>query len=245
MGRLRPGQPDGPHPGTRAGRDGGGAVDRLRRRTARQRGLRRRAPARRLRAERLGRRLQPGLPVRGPPAAAAVRRRRRVGLDRCRLAFVRMAAPRGDRRRAHRGAPLPADPDPVPAPADRRPRRPVRHRRRDVLRSVADRHERRLCRAVHRRRLHGVRRDLDGLVEGQGRLLDRHARDRGPARTGAGEQVGGCLRDRCARPADPRAQRARPRPGDPRDDRPHRGPRLHGDQRPTGRRRRRPRASAT
>ncbi len=132
------------------------------------------------------------------------------------------------------------DPDPVPAPADRRPGRPVRHRRRDVLRPVADRHERRLCRAVHRCRLHGVRRDLDGLVEGQGRLLDRHARDRGPARTGAGEQVGGGLRDRCARAADPRAQRARPRPGDPRDDRPHRGPRLHGDQRPAGRRRRRP-----
>ena len=71
-------------------------------------------------AERLGRRLQPGLPVRGPPAAPAVRRRRRVGLDRCRLARLRLAAARGHRRRADRGAALPADPDPVPAPADRR-----------------------------------------------------------------------------------------------------------------------------
>ena len=40
----------------------------------------------------------------------------------------------------------------------------VRPRRRDVLRPVADRHERRLRRPVHRRRLHAVRRDLDGLV---------------------------------------------------------------------------------
>ena len=37
-------------------------------------------------------------------------------------------------------------------------------RRRDVLRPVADRHERCLRRSVHRRRLYGVRGSLDRLV---------------------------------------------------------------------------------
>ena len=54
--------------------------------------------------------------------------------------------------------------------------------RRDVLRPVADRHERRLRRAVHRRRLHRVRRRLDGLVARPRGVLARHAGHRRAAR---------------------------------------------------------------
>ena len=120
--RLRRGQPDGPHPRPRARRDGRRPVDRLRRRAARQRGLRRRSPARRLRPGRLGRGLQPRLPVRGPPAAPPLRRRRRLGRDRHGLARLRLALPGRHRRRPDRGAAVPARADPVPAPARGRPR---------------------------------------------------------------------------------------------------------------------------
>ena len=54
-------------------------------------------------------------------------------------------------------------------------RRALRAGRRDVLRPVADRHERRLRRPVHHRRLHALRGDLDGLVAGPGRVLGRHS----------------------------------------------------------------------
>ena len=215
-------------------------MDRLRGRASRERRLRRRPPPRWVRAERVGRGLQPGLPLRGPPAAPRVRRGGRVGLDRRRIACVLVATARGDRRRADGGTPLPADTDPLPASPDRRARRPVRHRRRDVLRPVTDRDERRLRRPVHHRRLHAVRRHLDGLVEGPGGVLDRHARHRCLARAGIGEQVGGGLRDRRAHPFDPCPQCARPGPCHPRDDRDHRRPRLHGHQRPAGRGGRRP-----
>ena len=71
--------------------------------------------------------------------------------------------------------------------------------RRDVLRPVADRHERRLRRAVHRRRLHGLRGDLDRLVARPRRVLAGDARHRRPARPGAGQQMGRRLRHRRAR----------------------------------------------
>ena len=118
--------------------------------------------------------------------------------------------------RADRGPALPARPDPVPAAARGRPRRAVRPVRRDVLRPVPDRHERRLRRAVHRRRLHPVRGDLDGLVARPRGVLARDAGHRRPARAGPGEQVGRGLRDRRAAAADPRPQRARAGAGDPR-----------------------------
>ena len=60
---------------------------------------------------------------------------------------VRVALPGRHRRRADRGPDLPAGPDPVQAPLDRGPRRAPRRGRRDVLRPVADRDERRLRRA--------------------------------------------------------------------------------------------------
>ena len=52
--------------------------------------------------DRLGRRLQSRLSVRGPPAAARLRRRRGAGRDRHRLARLRLAAARGHRRGADR-----------------------------------------------------------------------------------------------------------------------------------------------
>ena len=162
--RLRRGQPAGPHPRPRAWRDRGRAVDRLRRRAARQRRVRRCPAAGRLRAGGLGGRLQPDVPVGGSPAAAPVRWRRGIRDDRCRIARLRLAAARGHRRGADGGAHLPPRPDPLPPAPDRRAGRPVRHRRRDVLRPVADRDERRLRGAVHRRRLHAVRRAVDRLV---------------------------------------------------------------------------------
>ena len=71
--------------------------------------------------------------------------------------------------------------------------------RRDALRPVADRHERRLRRPVHRRRLHDLRRRLDGLVARALRVLGGDADHRRAARAGAGLEVGRRLRDRRAR----------------------------------------------
>ena len=126
---------------------------------------------------------------------------------------------------------LSAAADPVPTPARGGPGRALRAGRRDVLRPVADRHERRLRRSVHRGRVHGVRRALDRLVAGQMGVLGGDARHRRPARPRPREQVGGALCHRRSRPADPRPERARPGPGDPRADRAHLRPRLHGDHR--------------
>ena len=207
-------------------------MDRLRRRAARQRGLRRRPPAGRRHAGRLVGRLQPGLPVRGPSAAPRVRWRRGDVRHRYRLARLRLADARGHRRRHHRRPALPARADPLPTAVDRGAGRPVRPRRRDVLRPVTDRDERRLCRAVHRRRLHGLRGRLDGLVARPGGLLDSDAGDRRPARPGAREQVGGGLCHRRPAAADPPAQCAGARHRDHGPDRHHRRARLHGHQRP-------------
>ncbi len=182
----------------------------------------------------LGCRFQCRVPGPGPPADPGLRRRRPVRGHRRRLARVRVAAARGDRRGPDGRAPVPARPDPVPAPARCRTGRAVRAGRRDVLRPVADRHERRVRRAVHHRRLHALRRDLDGLVEGQGRVLAGDARHRRPARAGAREQVGRSLRDRGLAAPDPGPQRPRSGAVDPGVARDHGRPRLHGDQRAGG-----------
>ena len=108
---------------------------------------------------------------------------------------------------------------------------PVRRLRRDVLRPVADRDERRLRRAVHHRRLYRVRRRLDRLVAWQSRVLDRHAGHRPAPRAGARQQMGGGLRHRGAAAAHPRPERAGTRAGDPRAHRDHGRAGLHGHQR--------------
>ena len=77
-----------------------------------------------------------------------------------------------------------------------RARRPVRARRRDALRPVADRDERRVRRALHRRRVHAVRRALDGRLEEPLGVLGRHAGHRPAARPRAGLEMGRRLRDR-------------------------------------------------
>ena len=195
------------------------------------RGVRRRPASGRLRAGRMGRGLQPDLSVRGSPAAPRVRRGRDVAGDRHRVARLRLAAARRHRRGDHGGAAVPARPDPVQAPLGRRPRRTVRARRRDVLRPVADRHERRLRRPVHHRRLYRLRRAMDGLVARPGGVLGGDAGDRGAARAGPGQQMGGRLRDRGVGAADPRPERARTGAGDPRHDRVDDRARVHGHQR--------------
>ena len=156
------------------------------------------------------------------------------------LARLRVAPPRRHRRGDHGGLHLPAAADPLPAPARRGPGGALRAGRRDVLRPVADRHERRLRRPVHRRRLHRVRRALDGLVAGEMGVLGGDAGHRRPARPRPREQVGGALCHRRARPADPRPERARPRRGHPRADRAHLRAGLHGDHRAAGQRHREP-----
>ena len=118
-----------------------------------------------------------------------------------RVARLRLADARRHPRGADGGLPVPACADPLPAPARRRARRGVRPRRRDVLRPVAHRHERHLRRLLHHRRLHALRRGLDGLVAGAGGVLGGDAAHRLVARAGAGEQVGRALRDRRDRPA--------------------------------------------
>ncbi len=261
--RLRPRKPDGPHPRARpddqrhvraaAGRRHGAGMDGLRGRAARERGLRRR-PARRglrrraarreLRPRRMGRRRQRRLPGDRPPGAAGLRRLRVDEVDLDGVARLRLAAPRRDRRGHHRRAHLPAAADPVPAPARRGAGGALRPRRRDVLRPVADRHERRLRRPVHRGRLHAVRRALDRLVAGEVGVLGGDAGHRRPARPRLGEQMGGALRHRRPCPADPRAERARPRRGHPRADRAHLRPRLHGDHRAGRQRHREPHVPA-
>ena len=64
--------------------------------------------------------------------------------------------------------------------------------------------------------------------------LDRDADHRRAAGSRACLEVGRRVRDRCARPAAPRAQRARAGRGDPRIDRDHERARLHRDRRARG-----------
>ena len=156
-------------------------LDGVRRRTARQRRLRGCAAARGVRARSVGERHRARLPGDRPPAAPRVRRamaprhRSTSGITPSRWRLPGVIA----------GAITAAllyllDPHPVPPPARRGTRRPVRAGRRDVLRPVADRHERRVRRSLHHRGLHPVRRDLDRLV----------ARPRG--RSGSDAPPSGC-----------------------------------------------------
>ena len=154
-------------------------LDGLRRRAARERRLRRRAPAGRLRARRPG----PPTSSRDYPTddrqqLLAVRRRRR---RRPRSTSARTRSRGG----CPASSPAPSSrrsctswPGSCSGGARRRARRAVRARRRDVLRPVADRHERRVRRPVHRRRLHALRGDLDRLVARPLGVLARHARHR-------------------------------------------------------------------
>ena len=199
---------------------------------------------RRLRRRPAPGRLRPGLdrdrprariPGRGPSAAPAVHRvRGRPPRSTSGSHAVRLAVPRRHRRRAHGGPAVPADPDPLQAPARRRPRRALRARGRDVLRPVPDRHERRLRGPVHHRGLHRLRRGLDGLVARPCRVLAGDAGHRRPARPRARLEVGGGLRHRGPDPADPRPQRPRARPRDPGPDRHHVRARLPGHHRARG-----------
>ena len=163
-GRLRRGEPAGPHPRPGPGRTGRRAVDRLRRRAARQRGLRRCPPARRVQPAAWARRLQPRLPVRDRQQLL-VFAGDGLGRHRHRVARVRLAASRGSSPVRSRPASSTCSPGSSSGAGSIAGLvAAVRPRRRDVLRPVADRHERRLRRAVHRGRLHRLRRRLDRLV---------------------------------------------------------------------------------
>ena len=206
----------------RRGRVGGRwPVDRLRHRTpwqaSRERGVRRRRAPRRPGAGRLGDRRRTRLPRHRSPATPGLRHRRADRVHRRRLACLRLAPARGHRRCPDGGLPVPPRTDPVPATARGRARGRLRPGRRDALRAVADRHERRLRRAVHRRCLHAVRRRVDGLVAVARGVLGRDAGHRWAARAGARLEVGRGLCDRGARvahagPQRPRAGRRDPGP---------------------------------
>ena len=176
-GRLRRVQPAGPRPraGPRARPVGRRRLDRLRHRAARERGLRRRPAARGFEPVAWAADVEPTYPADDPQQLLVVRRRRRDGRDRARVARLRLAPARRHRRGADRRPALPARPDPVPAPPRGRAGRAVRPGRRHVLRPVADRDERRLRRPVHRRRLHAVRGALDRLVAWPAGVLAGHA----------------------------------------------------------------------
>ena len=218
--RLRPRQPDGPHPRARA-------RPRRARSSRRPRSGRpewtvyvvephgnavvRRCPARRgVRARAVGRRHQRRLPGERPPGAARLRRLRVDGVDRVGLARLRVAAPRRHRRRADGRPACTCCCGSCSGAGSWRSSRALRAGRRDVVRPVADRHERRLRRPLHRRRVHGVRRAVDGLVAGALGVLGGDARHRRPARPRARREVGGALCHRRHRHADPRAERAGP-----------------------------------
>ena len=88
-------------------------------------------------------------PSERPPAAPALRRgrlERGGGRGPERLCVAR---PRHGGRRRDGGAALPAGPRPLPAPFDCRDRRPAGPRRRDALRAVPDRDERRVRGPLH------------------------------------------------------------------------------------------------
>ena len=128
----------------------------------REHDLRRRAsrwPTRQLRLCRRPTAVRPGgldhgrparLPERRPADDPDLRRRGRGRQRGRRDARVQLAGPRGHRRRAHRGPAVPADPDALPAPIGRRARGDPGPRRRDAVRPVADRDERRLRGVLHR-----------------------------------------------------------------------------------------------
>ena len=209
-------------------------MDRVRHRTARQRGLRGRPAAGGLRARGLGARRRIGLPRGGPPAAPRVRRGRGDRHDRDWLARLRVADARGHRGRAHVGVPLSARPDPVRTPARGGPRRRVRVPRWHALRPVADRHERCVRGLVHPGRLHHLRGRLDGLVAVARRVLGSHAGHRPAAGPRPGVEMGRGLRHRGHGAAAARSERPRSRDRDPRPDRDHQRARLPGDQRARG-----------
>ena len=205
-GRLRRGEPDGPHPGARPGRRPAPdrpALDGLRRRAAREPSPRMRSTPTRgcptgFAPAAWAMDVERRVPVRRPPAAPRVRppTARSASIEVGSHAFawrlpgviagaltaacLYLLARILFRRRLVAG--LVAR---------------VRAGRRDVLRPVADRHERRLRRPVHRRGLHALRRGLDGLVARPGGVLGRRCRVIGAAaRPRAREQVGRGLRDR-------------------------------------------------
>ena len=141
---------------------------------------------------------------------------------------VRLALPRGAAGGADGRAALCPCPAAVPAALRRRPGRGLRAGRRHVVRAVADRHERRLRRLLHPRRVHALRR---GLVTGPAArlgVLAVHARDRGPAGPRPGIEVGGALRHRRDRHPGPGPLGPRPAAHRPGDDRRHDRPGLHG-----------------
>ena len=154
VGRLRRREPDGPHPRSRARtrRDGTAPWTVYVVEPHGNAGLRRRracptasTPA----AWAVD--VKPDYPSDGPPAAPRCSTRDgAAGVDRHRLARLRLAAARASSPGAlTAAAPVPARPDPLPAPLGRRSSVGlVRAGRRDVLRPVADRHERRLRRAA-------------------------------------------------------------------------------------------------
>ena len=176
-----------------------------------QRGLRRRAAARRARP---GAGSWTSSPTTRRPTARSSSPSTPTGavaIDRRRLARLRLAAAGRHRRRAHGRASSTCWPGSSSGAA----RRPCSSalfvaRRRDALRPVADRHERRLRRAVHRRRLHALR-GRSGRAGGGGRAAFWLAMPVIGVLLGlalaskwvAAYAIGG------ARPADPGAQRAR------------------------------------
>ena len=181
-------------------------------RTPITRRVRRRRAAGRPRAGGLGLDVESRVPERGPPAAPGVRRRTATtaSIETGSHAFAWRLPGRHRRARSWRPALY------LLARILFRRRlvaglvARLRAARRDALRPVADRHERRLRRAVHRRRLHRLRRRLDGLValalarpgwrcRAIGVLLGPRPR----------LEVGRGLRHRRAGAAAPGAQRAR------------------------------------
>ena len=225
-GEGRP-DPPGDVPAPRAGFDGPvrrrvGDGPRAGRPARRQRldDLRHRAPRER-RRRRLRRRpagvrpgvgrdgFEPDVPDRRPPADPRVLGRG-PGLERRRRQpRVRLARAGRDRRRRDGGDALPPRPDPLPPSRGGGPRRDLHARRRDALRPVADRDERRLRRRLHRRGLHAVRGALDRLLALARRVLGRDAAHRRVPGARARLEVGRALRDRRDRAADPRPERAR------------------------------------
>ena len=220
-GPVRRRVPDGPRAGRPARRQ---RLDDLRHRAARQRRLRRRAAAVRPggRSSWTRHQMYPS-DDRQQILRFVGRRARSSSVDIGNHAFA-WRVPGVLAGVADGGAALPARPDPLPAPRGGRPRRDLRPRRRDALRPVADRHERRL-----RRRSSSSPRTRCSPRSGP-------APGAGGARSGSACRSSACclglalaskwvapLRDRRDRPPDPRPVRARPAPGDPRprrDDRP-------------------------
>ena len=171
-GALRRADRDGPRPGQRAGRLG--------RHDLRHRAPRatRSLPTRACRsAPRPGRSTPNGDHPSGDRQSILVVVGRRVaGNGRHRQPRLRLAPPRRHRRGTDGRPHLPARPDPLPETRDRGHRRASSSSSTGCSSSSADRDERRLRRAVHRRRLHPVRAALDGPLAQSMGVLGRAAR---------------------------------------------------------------------